>query len=104
VEPGESIHEALAREVREELGVSLASAKPLFFSDGTHEKTRPGGDRTLLYMVFLLFDCRIDGRRPIRLNEEFCDFAWVEPSALAGFDLNSATRETFSTLGLLPAR
>ena len=104
VEPGESIHEALAREVREELGVSVVSAKPLFFSDGTHEKARPGRDRTLLYMVFLLFDCRIDGRQPIRLNEEFCEFAWVEPSALAEFDMNSATRETLSTLGLLPVR
>lgn len=104
VEPGESIEEALAREVREELGVSVVSAKPLFFSDGTHEKTRPGRDRALLYMVFLLFDCRIDAAGPIRLNEEFCEFAWVEPSALVEFDLNSATRETLSTLGLLPVR
>ena len=101
VEPGERIHDALAREVGEELGVSVVSAKPLFFSDGTHEKTLPGGDRALLYMVFLLFDCRIDAERPIRLNDEFSEFAWVEPARLADYDLNVATRQTFASLGLV---
>jgi nucleoside triphosphatase len=101
VEPGERVHDALAREVREELGVSVVSAKPLFFSDGTHEKTLPGGDRTLLYMVFLLFECRIDPTQPISLNEEFSEFAWVEPARLADYDLNVATRKTFGSLGLI---
>ena len=31
VEPGERIHDALVREVNEELGVAVVSAKPLFF-------------------------------------------------------------------------
>lgn len=101
VEPGERIQDALVREVAEELGVSVVSAKPLFFSDGTHEKTLPGGDRKLLYMVFLLFDCRIDPTRPIRLNDEFSEFAWVESARLADYDLNVATRETFDSLGLI---
>jgi nucleoside triphosphatase len=101
VEPGERISDALVREVSEELGVSVLSAKPLFFSDGIHEKTRPNGERALLYMVFLLFDCRIDATQPIRLNDEFSEFAWVEPSHLPAYDLNEATRETFARLGLL---
>jgi 8-oxo-dGTP pyrophosphatase MutT (NUDIX family) len=81
--------------------VSVISAKPLFFSDGTHEKIRPGGRSTLLSMVFLLFDCRIDATQPIRLNDEFSEFAWVEPSRLPAYDLNEATRETLARLGLL---
>ena len=101
VEPGERIQDALVREVGEELGVSVLSAKPLFFKDGAHEKVVPGKGPILLYMVFLLFNCRIDPDHPIRLNEEFCEFAWVEPSRLGEYDLNSATRETFESLGLI---
>jgi len=103
VEPGERIYDALVREVGEELGVSLLSATPLFFKDGVHEKTVPGEGRILLYMVFLLFECRVDAGQPIRLNDEFSEFTWAEPSRLGAYDLNPATRETFSSLELLPA-
>ena len=101
VEPGERIEEALKREILEELGVPLLSAKPLFFKDGMHEKTFAGEGKRLIYMVFLLYECRIDTQCPINLNSEFCDYAWVSPSSLSTFDLNSATRETFASLGLL---
>jgi nucleoside triphosphatase len=101
VEPGERIHDALVREVDEELAVSVLWAKPLFFEDGVHEKTLPGKGRVPISMVFLLFDCRIDPGQSIQLNEEFCDFSWVEPGRLGEYDLNSATRETFASLGLL---
>lgn len=103
VEPGERIHEALAREVYEELGVSIIEAKPLFFKDGLHEKTFSDGSRRQIYMVFLLFECRVAASQPISLNAEFCEYAWVEPALLASYDLNSATRDTFQSLGLLEA-
>jgi nucleoside triphosphatase len=101
VEPGERIHDALVRELDEELGVSLLSARPLFFKDGVHDKTVPGVGRIPLHMVFLLFECRVDSSQPIRLNDEFSEFAWAEPSRLGDYDLNSATRETFASLGLI---
>jgi nucleoside triphosphatase len=101
IEPGERMNDALAREVAEELGVSLTEAKPLFFKDGLHEKTFPDGSRRTIYMVFLLFACRISSNETIRLNPEFCEYAWVEPSQLSNYDLNSATRDTFTRLGLL---
>src|SRR5262249_4821821 len=43
VEEGERIEEALRREVREELGVEVAEARPLFFKDGTFEKLSADG-------------------------------------------------------------
>lgn len=101
VEPGERIKEALEREVFEELGVSLVSAKPLFFKDGLHEKTFAGEGKRLIYMVFLLYECRIAADQPIRLNSEFCEYTWAKPSSLSKFDLNSATKDTFSSIGLL---
>jgi nucleoside triphosphatase len=101
VEPGERIYDALVREIGEELGASVRSAQPLFFKDGTYEKLLPSGERSTVYMIFLLFDCRLDASASIQLNEEFSAFAWVEPAHLGEFDLNSATRETFASLGLI---
>jgi nucleoside triphosphatase len=101
VEPGERIHEALAREIAEELGVSIAEAKPLFFKDGLHQKTFADGSKREIYMVFLIFECRLAANQSIRLNPEFCEFAWVEANLLASYDLNSATQDTFKRLGIL---
>jgi nucleoside triphosphatase len=101
VEPGERMHQALNREVREELGVSIVETKPLFFKDGLHEKTFPNGTKQTIYMIFLLFECRISSSETICLNPEFCDYAWVEPGQLSSYDINSATKETFESLGLL---
>ena len=103
VEPGEQMYQALEREIREELGVSLLDAKPLFFKDGLHKKTFSDGSKREIYMVFLLFECRISSTETICLNDEFCEYAWVEPVRLSSYDLNSATRETFQSLGLMEA-
>src|SRR5262249_13344049 len=86
VEPGERVGEALARECAEELGISLLDAKPLFFKDGLHEKTFPDGSKRTIYMVFLLFQCRISSVQSICLNPEFCEYAWVEPARLSSYD------------------
>ena len=100
VEPGETMREALDREVKEEIGATVVSAEPLFFRDGTFEKTFADGTRRAVYMVFLLFDCRI-AEGPLTLNDEFVAHAWARRDELPAFDLNVATVETFRTLGLL---
>ena len=100
VEPDEPIAAALRREVREELGVDVAEARPLFFKDGSFEKLFPDGSRRNIYMVFLLYDCRIDSG-PLTLNAEFSESAWVKRAQLGRYDLNSATVDTFRTLGWL---
>ena len=100
VEPGERLEEALRRELSEEIGAALVSARPLGFKDDLLHKTFPGGERRLLHLVFLLYECRIDPDREIRLNEEFVEHAWAAPEELGRYDLNAATRETFEKLGL----
>jgi nucleoside triphosphatase len=102
VEAGETIQAALEREVREELGARLVSAAPLFFKDGVFEKSFAGGAKRPIYMVFLLFDCRL-ADDPIHLNEEFVEYAWVSPADLPPYDLNPITMDTFRLLGILPA-
>ena len=103
VEPGESLRAALEREIREELGATLLGAEPLFFKDGVFEKTFADGTRRPIYMVFLLFDCRI-AEVALTLNDEFSDSAWAAAADLGGYDLNIATVDTFRRLGLLPDR
>jgi len=66
-----------------------------------HKKTFPDGSKREIYMIFLLFECRISSTETICLNDEFCEYAWVEPVRLSSCDLNSATQETFQSLGLL---
>ena len=99
VEPGETLDEALARELREEVGLEIGEARPLFFKERVAEKLFPDGSRRRLHMVFLVSECRArEGE--IVLNDEFEASAWVSADRLADYDLNSETRDTFERMGL----
>lgn len=98
IEPGETMVAALRREMREELGVEIDAIIPLFFTDGKYEKTFPDGSRRSIYMIFLIFSCRIASSQ-IELNEEFEDYAWAKKTSLNYYDLNQATIETLKKVG-----
>jgi nucleoside triphosphatase len=93
VEAGETVLEALRREVREELGAEVAEARPAFFKDGAFEKTLADGSRRTVYMVFLVYECRL-APGEVRLNEEFAESAWASAETLAALDLDPLTRDT----------
>src|SRR5215813_13893683 len=69
VEAGERIEDALRREAREELGVELASLKPLLFKDAVLPKTYSDGSRQDIHMVFLVYRCTLVSPDLV-LNEE----------------------------------
>nr|3N77_A Chain A, Nucleoside triphosphatase nudI [Salmonella enterica subsp. enterica serovar Typhimurium]3N77_B Chain B, Nucleoside triphosphatase nudI [Salmonella enterica subsp. enterica serovar Typhimurium] len=102
VEPGERIEEALRREIREELGeqLILSDITPWTFRDDIRIKTYADGRQEEIYMIYLIFDC-VSANRDICINDEFQDYAWVAPAALALYDLNVATRHTLALKGLL---
>ncbi|PPS52930.1 nucleoside triphosphatase NudI [Citrobacter braakii] len=102
VEPGESIEEALRREVREELGeqLVLSDITPWTFSDDVRTKTYADGSQEEIYMIYLIFDC-VAANREVKINEEFQAFAWVKAEDLGSYDLNIATRKTLTLKGLL---
>lgn len=102
VEPGESIEEALRREIREELGekLILSQITPWTFRDDTRVKTYADGSKEQIYMIYLIFDC-VSANREVCINEEFQDYAWVKPADLRRYDLNEATRQTLSLKGVL---
>jgi nucleoside triphosphatase len=100
IEPGETLEEAVRREIMEEVGLDLDRIEPLFFTDGTYVKTFPDGGRRSIYMVFLVFRCVAkDGE--VRLNPEFETAAWVPKGQLTQYGLNRATVQTLSRLGLI---
>lgn len=102
MEPGETIVEALKREIREELGeaLELTNIEPWKFRDDVRIKTYSDGKTEEIYMIYLIFDC-LSTNRKINFNEEFQEIAWVAPEDLKNMDLNEATRITFSQKGLV---
>ncbi|HUT65723.1 MAG TPA: nucleoside triphosphatase NudI [Spirochaetota bacterium] len=76
MEQGETVEEALRREIREEIGIEIDNLRPAFFKDAAYEKRLAGGRSEQVYMIFLIFHCKAVGK-DIRLNEEFCEYQWV---------------------------
>ena len=100
VEPGERIEDALVREIREELGVGVKSFRPLFFKDAVLTKTYEDGSVAPLHMVFLIYQCVLTSTE-LTINEEFSEYAWMEPSRIGAMDLNTLTRDTLESAGVL---
>lgn len=100
MEPGEQMEEALLREIAEELGTELqiTSIKPWTFADDVRVKTYADGSKEEIYMIYLMFDC-VSANRNVAFNDEFQAIAWVKHSELSNYDLNEATKVTFSKKG-----
>jgi nucleoside triphosphatase len=99
VEDGETIEDALRREVREELQLELDSMRPAYFKGEEREKLYPDGRRETMYMVFLISVCIVGDVAPV-LNDEFEAFAWVMPDEIASYDINEMTRATLREAGI----
>ncbi len=86
-EPGETMHTALRRECREELGVAVEPGRLLCARDyiGAHHEFSPEDDD--VHQVELMFACRlVDGERPaadLRSDSMQTGSAWLELATLA---------------------
>ena len=82
VEAGETKEEALVRECREELGISLQVGE--VFMDVVHEYPD-------LTVHLTLFDATIAQGEPQRL--EHCDIQWITPSEIPNYEFCPADEE-----------
>jgi 8-oxo-dGTP diphosphatase len=89
IEPEESPEAALARELREELGITVAprDLEPLTFSSA---------GRGARHLLLLLYRCSLWQGEPRALDA--ADIRWVEPGALADYDMPPADRPFISIL------
>ena len=100
IEVGETMYEALEREIDEELWIKVENIEPWYFEDVKKEKIFSDGSKAMVYMIFLMFNCLAKNKN-IRLNDEFDEYAWVKPEELCNYDLNPATMGTFKRKGYL---
>lgn len=89
IEPEESPEAALVRELREELGITVArqDLEPLTFSSAGREAR---------HLLLLLYRCSSWQGEPRALDA--ADIRWVEPGALADYDMPPADRPFISIL------
>ena len=91
VEPGEDVQAALARELREELGIRVTAARPLIRLRHVYPELSVDLDTWLV--------TRFDGE-PV--STEHPATAWVAPGALPGWRLLAADRPIVNALRLPP--
>ncbi len=108
VEPGESLLDAVKREVKEEVGLTLDDAKITHIDDSlsdTAEKTlRDTNERVLVNMQFNIF--RIDMPRPaaeimVTAGDDFSDVEWVAFNNLPSKKLPETTKKSLRDFGIL---
>ena len=80
VEAGETLAEAVAREVREETAITI---EPVALAGFRESIARDGKDRVERHFVILCFAARWMAGEPV-LNEELSEARWVSPAELAG--------------------
>lgn len=83
---GETIEQALVREVREETGLGLDVGRPVHVSHFTKEP---------FWVTTVVFACKAGGG-DVRLSDEHEDFAWVDLDAVTEQDLTAPTRDAIA--------
>ena len=90
VETGETPREALARELREELGIEATIGRELFRTRHRYREFQPE-----LELIF--FQANVDRSTPLQ-NLVFEGFEWTDPSALPKYNFLQADEEFIALL------
>ncbi|NOQ37351.1 NUDIX domain-containing protein [archaeon] len=88
LELGETLEQAIRREIKEETGmevsdIKLVGVKESIFSKEYHKRK---------HLVFIDFSCRAKSNKII-LNDELQEYIWIKPNKALQLDLNQFTRK-----------
>ena len=89
VEVGETLVEAVAREVLEETGMTV---EPVALAGFREAVARDAQDRVERHFVILCFAARWRAGEPV-LNEELDEARWLDPAELAGLETTAGLAE-----------
>jgi 8-oxo-dGTP diphosphatase len=89
VEPGESLHEAIKREVKEEAGITIEPAALAGYREAIE---RDADGKVARHFVIMAFACRWRGGEPV-LSEELAEARWLEPAEIAGLKTTDGLAE-----------
>jgi len=89
LEAGETLAQAVAREVREETGMTI---EPVALAGYREALVRDGQDRVERHFVILCFAARWQAGEPV-LNEELDEARWIDPAELAGLKTTAGLAE-----------
>jgi len=89
VEAGETLHEALIREIREETGLTI---EPVALAGTREVIARDAAGKVERHFVILAFACRWIAGEPV-LNEELADAHWLRPDELSGLKTTEGLAE-----------
>ncbi len=82
VEPGESVRQAVVREVREETGLDVEPLRLIgVYSDPAHHQIMTYPDGNVIHYVSVVFECAVRGGI-LTCNEESLELGWFDPAAL----------------------
>ncbi len=97
VEKGETLEQALRREVKEESCLEIESFTRMSFSDGVATKLKDGKSEEI-YHVFLGFFCKTKNGKLIP-GDEFEKLSWFAKKDLAKTNINPFAHEGFVRSG-----
>lgn len=93
VEVGETLVEAVAREVLEETGMTV---EPVALAGFREAVARDAQDRVERHFVILCFAARWRAGEPV-LNEELDEARWLDPAELPGLETTAGLAEIVAT-------
>ncbi len=109
VDEGETLEQALEREIAEETGIDVAPYKPklLPYKDtGVSEKTlKDTGEKVICNMEFNRFKVEIDKNADeikLKLSDDLIETRWFTMEELPGVKQVPGGREFFQKIGLIP--
>ena len=99
VEAGETLFEAVAREVREETALEI---EPVALAGHREAVMRDAQGRVERHFVILCFAARWRAGEPV-LNEELDDARWLDPAEISGLRTTDGLAEIVASAGALLA-